>query len=83
MPLTGGASRACSKLIRLLEQAYASFAEDEHKLMRAHAVCDEDGQLVINDDGTVTLSDPDQATGFHVRHQALLAQRVQVDGPHL
>lgn len=81
MPLTGGASRARSKLIRLLEQAYASFAEDEYELVRAHAVCDEDGQPVIDDDGTLTLADPDHATGFHAQHQALLAQRVEVEGP--
>lgn len=81
MPLTGGASRARSKLVRLLEQAYASFAEDEYELVRAHAVCDEDGQPVIDDDGTVTLADPDHATGFHAQHQALLSQRVEVEGP--
>lgn len=81
MPLTGSASRARSKLIRLLEQAYASFAEDEYDLVCAHAVCDEDGQPVIEDGGTITLTDPSHASQFHAQHQQLLTHRVEVAGP--
>lgn len=81
MPLPGPASRARTKLIHLLQGAYASFAEDEYALVTQYATTSDDGTPVFDSDGTFTLKDPQMAKEFHDQHQALFNRRTEVAGP--
>lgn len=80
IPLAASASRARTKLLHLVRDAYQAFAEDEMEVVKAHAVCNEDGDPILDENGTFTLASPEDATEFHTARQALLEGRVEVAG---
>lgn len=81
MPLKAAQSRARSKLLILVRDALARFAEDEYDLVAAYATHDAENQPVFSDDGTFALSDPAQAGEFHAARTQLLDSLAEVSGP--
>ena len=66
MPLKASQSRARSKLLTLVTQALARFGEDEYALVAEYAARDDQGNPVLDADGTFRLADPEQAGEFDV-----------------
>ncbi|VEI13842.1 DUF1617 family protein [Trueperella bialowiezensis] len=81
MALKPAQSRARTKLLGLLREAYARFSEDEYALVCAHAVTDDNGQPVISDEGTFTLKDPGHAEQFATARTELFESLAEVEGP--
>ncbi len=80
MKLAGAASRARTRLIRLLAPHLEALQEAEYALVTEHAISGEDGKPVIADDGSFTLKDAEHATTYLAERDALFAEIAQVEG---
>lgn len=81
MPLKASQSRARSKLLTLVTQALARFGEDEYALVAEYAARDDQGNPVLDADGTFRLADPEQAGEFMTARTRLLESLAEVSGP--
>lgn len=80
MKLAGAASRARTRLIRLLAPHVEALQEAEYALVTEHAICGEDGKPVIADDGSFTLKDSEHATTYLAERDALFAEVAHIEG---
>ncbi|MDD7465528.1 MAG: hypothetical protein PUK59_04755 [Actinomycetaceae bacterium] len=80
MKLAGAASRARTRLIRLLAPHLEALQEGEYALVTEHATCGADGKPIIADDGSFTLKDNQHATTYITERDALFAEIAQIEG---
>ncbi|MEX3505476.1 DUF1617 family protein [Corynebacterium sp. LK2510] len=81
MPLRAAQSRARSKLLTLIKGALARFGEDEYELVSEYAARDDNGNPVVDSDGTFQLANPSQAAEFMTARTRLLESLAEVSGP--
>ncbi|AWG03440.1 DUF1617 family protein [Trueperella pyogenes] len=74
MKLAGTASRARSKLLSLVIDAYSALAISERELVKEHAVLNEKGEPHIAEDGTFELKDPQLADDYLTAREALISE---------
>ncbi|MCI6574420.1 MAG: hypothetical protein MSC53_04530 [Arcanobacterium sp.] len=80
MKLAGAASRARTRLIRLLAPHLEALQEAEYALVTEHAISGEDSKPVIADDGSFTLKDAEHATTYLAERDALFAEVAHIEG---
>lgn len=80
MKLAGSASRARTRLIRLLAPHLEALQEAEYQLVTEHAISGENGKPVIADDGSFTLKDAEHAATYIAERDALFAEIAQIEG---
>lgn len=80
MKLAGAASRARTRLLNLLTPHVEALQQAEYQLVTEHAICADDGQPVISEDGSFTLKDPDHAAAYVKERDALFDEVAQVEG---
>lgn len=80
MKLAGAASRARTRLIRLLTPHLEALQEAEYALVTEHATLDEHGKPIIGDDGSFTLIDGEHAATYITERDALFTEVAHIQG---
>lgn len=79
MQLKGKASRARTKLNKLINDAINSLGESEIELIRQYGKLDENGEPKKLDNGNYQLN-PDTLTEFNIEHTTLLNEDAEISG---
>jgi hypothetical protein len=79
LKLKGEQSRARSKFLNLAMGAYTSLHESELELLREYAVCGEDGEPLIAEDGSFSLRDG-HANEYLVEREKLFSEVAEIEG---
>jgi hypothetical protein len=79
MKLKGEQSRARSKFLNLVMDAYASLHDSELELLREYAMCGEDGEPQVSEDGSFTLREGN-AKGYLDEREKLFSEVAEIEG---
>lgn len=60
-------SREINKMYKSFEPEFIFFAEEENKLVKKHAICNENGELIINENGTFSFKDADSKREYNAK----------------
>lgn len=78
MKLAGAQSRARSKLLAKIVDAYTDLAVSERELVKEYALLNEQGEPEIDAEGTFQLSDPNLAAEYVAARDALVAEHAVI-----
>lgn len=75
LKLKAKASRHRTKLIKLLNEGYTQLLKDEIELLKEYGAADEEGKLIRNAQGVLTVNDP---VGFNKDHFELMEEALVI-----